>query len=302
MSGLRDLDDRVVPRLAVRLRATLDAGRSWRAGAPAQGFLRRLDDRYARRGPLAVVRDVPQIGLAVVAAVFLAGAGVALARGGDGAGRVVQTAQADAVLGPEVGTVVSDYVERVRDRSVALSAQTPDDVHVALVSLRRYHRPEEVGSLLEGLEVERAYLKVPSSDPSEVLTADVQDLVADLRGLYATTAQRRAEDREEFITLSRGMTPTSPEETSVRDQYELSARLAGREAQAYRTGCPCVFAAVVEGPAAVLAALPALDGVRAVELAPTGTELTDLRVRPLPPEQTATVEAGAVTRPGRPGG
>lgn len=300
MSGLRDLDERLVPRLAGWLRGALDAVRSPHAAGSLQDALRRLDERYARRGPLAVVRDVPQIGLAVAAAVFLAGAGVALVRGYDDRG--AQTVQAVPALGPEVGTAVPDYVERVRERAVALSARAPDDVHVALVSLTRYLQPEEVGSLLEGLEVRRAYLKVQSSDPSEVLSADVQDLVADLRGLYATTAQRRAEDREEFITLSRSMSPTTPEETAVRDLYELSARMAGREAQAYRTGCSCVFAAVVEAPASVLAALPALDGVRAVELAPAGTQLADLRVRPLPPEQTTTVTADPVPRPPRPGG
>lgn len=266
MTGLRDLDDRAVPRLAAWLRATLD------------------------------------VGPAVVAAVFLAGAVVAVARGGDAADRSEQTAQTAPGLGPEVGMTVPDYVERARERAVARSAQAPDDVHVALVSLTRYRQPEEVGSLLEGLEVERAYLKVPSSDPSEVLAADVQDLVADVRGLYAATARRREEDREELLGLSRGIVATTPEERSRRDSYELSARLAGREALAYRTGCPCVFAAVVKGPASLLAALPALDGVRAVELAAAGTELVDLRVRPLPPEQTATVTADAPPRPGPAGG
>ena len=315
MSGLRDLDDRVVPRLATWLRTRVDAARtrpspSSSSGDPsgpeasARGFLRRLDDRYASSGPLALLREVPQVGLAVAAALFLTGAGVAVARGGggDSVDRGAQTAQARTALGPAAGTAVPDYVARVGERAVALSAEAPDDVHVGLVSLTRYVQPEELASLLDGLEVRRAYLAVPSTDPGEVLAADVQDVVGDLRGLYAATAARRAEDREEFIRTSRGIVATTPAEIASRDSYELAARVAGREAAAYRAGRPCVFAAVVEGPARVLAALPAFDGVRAVELAPAGTGLSELRVRPLPPEQTGTVTTGEVPRPGPTGG
>lgn len=83
---LRDLDARVVPRLALALRSLLDAVRNGPArthgdgSAPRRGALRRLDDRFATVGPLAVLRDVPQLGVVVVLAVLLTGAGVVLAR------------------------------------------------------------------------------------------------------------------------------------------------------------------------------------------------------------------------------
>ena len=94
---LDDLDERWVPRLAVRLRAVVDnAGvrrerlaarlRNARASVLEPGPdspLRGLDERYAMHGPLALLRDVPQLGLLLVAAVFLTGSVVALERAGD---------------------------------------------------------------------------------------------------------------------------------------------------------------------------------------------------------------------------
>lgn len=316
MSGLRELDDRVVPRAAARLRALVDrTGGRRRAvtqrardavvAPPAPGLLRRLDDRFARRGPLGVVRDVPQVGVVVIATVFLAGAGVALARSGDdgprrggAAGTTAAAPQESRRLGPEVGALVPDYVAAAGQQAVAYSRERPDALHVALVSLTAYREPDEVRALLAGIEVQRAYLRVPSSDPSEVLSADVQDLVGDLRLLYAATAERKGDDQEEFLELARSIDAQNDEQTRFKEFYELSARLAGREATAYRTGCACLFSVVVRAPARVLAELPALEGVRAVELAPRGVALEELRVQPLGPEQTTTVAAAAEPRSG----
>lgn len=307
MSGLRDLDARVVPRAAARLRAAVDrAGarrRAVREGARAvvapSGPLGRLDDRFARRGPLRLVRDVPQVGLGVALAVLLAGAGVALARNGDGPSSPGTTRAAPEVrvLGPAVGAEVEDYLVTSRARAAALSQAQPEAEHVALVSLGEYRTPDDVADLLVGVEVERAFLRVPSDTPGEVLTSDVEDLVGDLRALYAATAERKAEDQREFVRLARSLGAATEEQRQVRDFYELSAQIAGREATAYRTGCACVFAAVVRGTADALAELPALTGVRGVELAPRGVALEELRVQPLDPRQTGRVEAGAVPRP-----
>ena len=66
---LRELDAELVPRLAATLRSLLDRGRRWGDAARAVAWpsggrgLRRLDDRCAGTGPLALLRDVPQRGL-----------------------------------------------------------------------------------------------------------------------------------------------------------------------------------------------------------------------------------------------
>ncbi|MCU1692169.1 MAG: hypothetical protein JWM64_1260 [Frankiales bacterium] len=295
--SLRDLDARLVPRAAQRLRALLDRSRPARPGRPA-GPLRRLDDRFTARGPLRLVRDVPQVGLLVVAAVFFSGSAVALSRSGDDDPSAVSSSS--RVLGPELGAPVADYVAAVRARAVEESRDHPRREHVALVSLSGYRTPEQAQALLGGLEVERAYLRVPGDAATEVLPADVQDLVGDLRLLYAATATRKADDQEEFLGLARSITPSDPEQRRFKEFYETSARLAGQEATAYRTGCACLFSVVVTGRADALAALPALDGVRAVELADSGLRLAQLRVRPLAPEQTATVSAEVPVLPSPP--
>ena len=53
---------------------------------------------------------------------------------------------------------------------------------------------------------------------------------------------------------------------------------------------------VVRGTAETLAELPALEGVRGVELAPREVPLEQLRVQPLGPEQTTTVGPGSAPR------
>jgi hypothetical protein len=138
---LDDLDERLVPGLAGRLRRFVDtAGERWqRAGAsmrrraaaladPAPTApLRRLDDRFAAHGPLALLRDVPQLGLLLVAAVFLAGSGVALERSGSKS-RAVQTQAASVApttLGPAPGTSIAAYIAATRKRAVAVSKMSP---------------------------------------------------------------------------------------------------------------------------------------------------------------------------------
>ncbi|MCW2778444.1 MAG: hypothetical protein JWN17_2169 [Frankiales bacterium] len=307
MSGLRDLDDRLVPRLAARVRRAVDAVRGHRSDlgerarsvvapvptASRPGPLRRLDDRFAQRGPLGVVRDVPQVGLVVIAAVFFAGAGVALARGGeDGPGRASSNtvaSPASRVLGPAVGASVPDYVAQAKAHAVELSRQRPGVLHVALVSLTAYGKPDDVRRLLAGLEVQRAYLRVPSDQPTEVLPAPVQDLAGDLKLLYTAKAGQKAKDQVEFLSLARSIVPENPEQRRFKEFYEQAARLSGLEATAYRTGCACLFAVVVRGRASDLTQLTAYPGIRAVELAPGGVPLEQLRVQPLDPADTTVV-------------
>jgi len=67
LERLRVVDEQQVPRLAAGLRSGLDGLRH-----PGGGALRRLDDRYAARGPLGRLRRTPVLALALVAAVLLA--------------------------------------------------------------------------------------------------------------------------------------------------------------------------------------------------------------------------------------
>lgn len=302
MSGLRDLDDRLVPRLATALRGLLDGIGERRARviravvAPARrGRLRRLDDRFAAAGPLAVLRDVPQLGLLLVAAVFLVGAGVALAR--NSPSQVAEREQVQAeqalplTLGPPVGADVDAFFRSSTSRAVELTRDSPDDNFLALVSLTGELTAEQTGQLVAGsqLSVRRAYVRAPVGGSAEVLPVDTAtDVTGDLTALFAVTAIRRSDEQRELLLLAASITGTDASEQRFREQYEADARTRGQEAAAYRTACRCVLAVVVQGSARELAELAALPAVRGLEIARRGAELTALQIDPLPPEVTGT--------------
>jgi hypothetical protein len=309
---LHDLDERLVPRAAAALRGGVDAAGRRRERAvtavrrtvsaaldpAADGPLRRLDDRYAHRGPLALLRDVPQLGLLVVAAVFLSGAGVALARSGTQHRADTARQQAEAsiptTLGPAPGSNVAAYVSTTRKRAVLVSKAAPDGMYTALVSFSRYLTPEQTRLLLGELEVKKvlAHVHLPSA---EVLPIPVTStLVEDVETTFSAISKRKVRDRKEFLNLASSITGTAADEQQYKAFYADAARTAGKEAAAYGKGCACVFAALIRGKARDLAALPSLSGVRAVDIG--GGDDDTLQLQPLLPEQKVTV-----TRPVTPG-
>lgn len=308
---LRQADDRLVPRLAARLRALVDgsAARRDRGRAAvrrtttsvlepsASSPLRRLDDRFAARGPLALLRDVPQLGFLVVAAVFLTGSAVALERSGsaDRATNARKTVEATipTTLGPAPGSKVAAYVGATRKRAVLVSQAAPDKTYTALVSFNRYLTAEQARLLLGDLEVKKvlAHVKLPNA---EVLPIPVTStLVADVGVSFAAISKRKVRDRKEFVNLAATITGATKEERQFKAFYADAARTAALEAAAYGKNCSCIFAALVRGKARDLAALPALSGVRAVDIG--GGDDDTLQLQPLLPEQTVTV-----TRPATP--
>lgn len=311
--SLRGLDERLVPRLATALRALLDRLADSRTRtrrslvAPARrGPLRRLDDRFASSGPLALLRDVPQLGVLLVAAVFLAGAGVAVARNSPESVAEREQVEAEQALpldlGPPVGADVDDHFATALERVVTLSDRDPDEEFLALVSLRDELTPEAAGALLTAstLTARRAYVRAPVGDGAEVLPVELDgDVAEQLTAVFAETAATRGEEQRQLLELARSIPDGAAEsEQRFKAQYEADARLKGLEAAAYRTACTCVIALVVDGPARELAELPSLPSVRGVEVARRGADLPAVNVDPLPPEVTGTRPEPAAGRPG----
>ena len=317
--GLKDLDAQLVPRLAAALRGFLDGAERLRetareaarqraqalVAAPSQGLLGRLDDRFAARGPLKLLRDVPQLGLLLVAAVFLAGTGAALALSGPEQVRERQQAQQEAelplTLGPAVGDDIDAHFAEARERAVSLSRDDPEENYLALVSLNKGLTPQETGVLLQesGLTVRRAYLRAPvPGDPEQIVFQTPSDIVTGLQQVFSEIAARKAKEQQDLLGTARTITAGTPEEAEFRELYEADARTAGQEAAAFRTGCACVFALVVEAEVGELAELPALPVVRGVEVSPRGAELTSLDVRPLPPTAKGVVPPPSTRTPG----
>lgn len=265
--------------------------------------LRDLDDRFASSGPLGLVRDVPQLGLLVVVVVFLSG--VLVARSNDEAqsSRLRGDAGAPVMLGPPVGSGIEEYFTAVRERTAAVADSDAKGRFVALVSLSDERTPAQAQQLVvqNDLAVRRIYLRAPDGgELSEVLPVDTpsEDVVGAARQAYEQTARRKRDEQRELISLAQSIEPTTDEEAGFKTFYEQAARTAEAEAAAYGSGCTCVFALVVQAPAARLAALTTMPGVRGVELAPRGAKLSDLEVLPLPPDATGVVEPPAPT-PGR---
>lgn len=304
MSRLRDLDDRLLPWWAGRVGGVRDRfGRPHSRRQPtASRGLRRLDERYAGRGPLALVRDVPQVGLVVVGAVFLAGTGLAVSRESARARQqslqqVVQPTNAPpsaeptlgpAGLGPAVGTRVPDYLSSAA-AGLAAAGEGPAS-RLALVSLSSYLTPTQAVALLGSQSARRVFLRAPVAGlEASQLPVDVTDLGPDLTRVYRQTATGREAARAEYQRYVDTIAATTEEEKSFRRLYSSLAKAAALESKAYASACACVYAAVVEEPAAALQQLATKAGVRAVQVAPAGSELRAATVDPLLPEVTTTV-------------
>jgi hypothetical protein len=307
---LDDLDERFVPRMAARLRDLLDGAADRRASTrqkvsgvtgsllepDPRSPLRRLDDRYASSGPLALLRDVPQLGLLLVSAVFLAGAGVALARSGDQQRAETAQQQIDSTtptaLGPEVGARIDTYVATARKRAVLASQSTPDGEYTALVSFAKYLTPQQARLTLGELDVTKVLLhaKLPSAD---VLPVAVDDLVPDAQKVFADVVKRKGQDAAEFSKLAGSIVAQSKEEEQFKAFYLAAPTPNPPAAPPYKGNCACIIAALVRGKARELAALASVPGVRAVELGGRGDDDDDdetLLLRPLAPEQTGIVK------------
>ena len=98
-------------------------------------------------------------------------------------------------------------------------------------------------------------------------------------------------ERAEYIQLGRRVrNQGEPPERALR-AYETAAGTAATEAAAYRSGCSCVFAAVLRAAPAVLQGVARRAGVRIVDPAPEVRRLDRTEFRPPLPEQTGTVPA-----------
>ncbi|MEO6204895.1 MAG: hypothetical protein ABIO67_05875 [Mycobacteriales bacterium] len=305
---LDDLDDDLVPRVAARLRAFLDGLSAQRDALASRlrglgdGPLRRLDDRYASTGPLALMRDVPQLGVLVIAAVFVSGAGIALARSSDQQRAQRVQEQLDTAsptsLGAPVGTDISTYIAQSTSQLVSLAKTKPDTEYTALVSFRAYLTPERVRITLGDLDVQQVVVraKLPAeAAPAEVVPIPITNLVMDVRTFGKALAVRKQTEAKEFSGLATSIVGTSPAEKQFKAFYQEAAKAALQEARVFAGPCACVIGALVRGKARDLAELPAVATVRAVEVGGR-TAADGIDLAPLLPEQT-----GVVATPAMPG-
>jgi hypothetical protein len=303
---LRELDERYLPAAAAWLRARLDAV-SARVDRGREALGRwdpdTLDERFAGRVPLALIRSRPVLALCLVGALLVTGIGAVVVQERHDDGRTAAHPSelpgqggvpAGAVLGPAVGASTREYVRKASGGLVDAVRDAPGATRVALVSLSTYRTPEQVGALLSGFTVRRAFLRAKAAGKeAAALPVEVQGpLLPALRRAYADTARTRRLAQKSYQGYVDALHADSSKDRAFRDLYAAFARSSGVEARAYATDCACVYAVLVTASPVLLLSLAARPGVRAVEVAGSGLTVLQVQVQPLLPE----VE-GIVPRP-----
>lgn len=284
MSRLRSLDDRWLPRLARRLRRSVD--RVHRAASARHGVVGLTSE---------AVEEAPAI-VGAIAAVLIASVLIAVA----GTGSVGEGASAPqpsppsvplaATIGPAPGASVSTYLEHAAYDLRHFGEIAGGRSTYAVVDLRRTQMPAQTVRTFDGVDVVRAYVKVPGRLPTQVRSVPIAGIDGLVAGMH-TAASVATATAKSYAALLRTFHPTNHVGHVTRHRYVEAHRAALFEAArlARPQRCRCVFAAVVRADVTRLAALARLPEVRVVDPASPAIPLTGLTIRPLEPDVTTVV-------------
>ncbi|WP_229075763.1 hypothetical protein [Actinoplanes sp. DH11] len=203
---------------------------------------------------------------------------------GEATGVVVQ-------VGVVEGQSVDGYLDSARhDMAVLTAPSAPAAGETwALVALREYAAPALLADLLAGAAVAQVYARVPLPDTRTPVTRiAAHQLPGDVTAGMLAAAVTRDQEEAEYLRLAAALTGDGHNEQRLREVYRTAAGTAAAEAQAYRTGCACVFAAVVRAVPPVLTGLATTPGVRVVDPAPEVSRLDRAEFRPPLPEESGS--------------
>ncbi|MFC0099708.1 hypothetical protein ACFFKH_19580 [Micromonospora marina] len=198
-------------------------------------------------------------------------------------------------VGVTGGASIPAYLRTAGEELARLDA--PDGY--ALVSFDGYLTPARAAAALDGTRVSAVVARVPlPGRQTEIVRIAALRLPQDAVAGMAGVATRK--DRETADYRSRAAAATADPE--LRRVYDSGAEVAAREAEAYRAGCACVYAAVVSAVPDALRALAGRRNVRVVDPAPEVTRLDRTVFTPPLPEQRDVVRPPADTGPAEAGG
>ncbi|HET6480974.1 MAG TPA: hypothetical protein VFG35_13185 [Actinoplanes sp.] len=195
-------------------------------------------------------------------------------------------------VGVVQGQSVPGYLDAARGELAALTDPSGPAAGEtwALVSLGGYRATGLLPELLSGTAVAQVYARVPLSEAhTAVVRIPVYRLPADVLSGMLDTALERDQEQAGYEALARRLTGDDENRQRARRAYAAAARTAAAEGSAYRSGCSCVFAAVVRAAPSTLREVAGRPGVRAVDPAPEVRELDRTEFRPPLPEQNGTV-------------
>ncbi|MFG2061332.1 hypothetical protein ACGFIK_07905 [Micromonospora sp. NPDC048871] len=253
---LRQLDQRLLPRLAA--------------------MLRRLDQGPARNSLLSWVA-VLSCGAVLFTAVFATGGPPLSDRT---VGEVTRVGIAD-------GDSIPSYERTAAADLAGLARRTPlADGTYALVSLSEYVTPQSLATVVGDVGVSVVFGRVPLPDrQTEIVRIPAQRLPEDVTAGMADLAERKEREAADYRSRAAALGGGGPQERELRQLYVSGARLAEREAAAYRESCACVYAVVVRAKPSVLRGVATRPGVRVVDPAPEVRRLERTVFTPPLPEQ-----------------
>ncbi|MGW3888518.1 hypothetical protein ACWD69_07510 [Micromonospora chokoriensis] len=266
---LRQLDQRLLP--------------------PLTRAVARLGDRSARSGVLswaAVLSAAAVLGTAVWA--------VDDAPVGD------RTVGEVTRVGVTDGDSVPGYLRSAAADLAALpaSASSAGSGTYALVTLTEYLPPQRLAAVLGDVGVSTVFGRVPlPGRQTEIVRIPALRVPDDVVAGMEEVAARKDAEAADYQARAAAVDGDGVGERELRERYVSGAEVATAEAAAYRTGCACVYAAVVRAAPQVLRGVAARPDVRAVDPAPEVYRLDRTVFTPPLPEQRDVVRPPADTGP-----
>jgi len=284
---LRSLDENWLPRLARRAhhwrRRSYDAVQAVGGPRSAPGHAARAEPALA--GSIAAVLIA-----ALLVAIFGPHDPYDHDAGPDNPSASIAPPQ--QTLGPQAGTSISTYLTAAAFDLRHFAEVSRGKPGYALISLNRYVTPAEAARALAGINVTRAYVRVPNQTlPTSIYPVSLLGNFGSLVEGMQSQSRFAGLNAKTYAQIVAGFKPKTDREKAEKRIYAELADAARFESIALATpqSCGCVFAVLVRADFLQLAALTHLPDVRAVDPAPPAITLDQLSVLPLRPDFTTVV-------------
>ncbi|MEU8182742.1 hypothetical protein AB0B86_18500 [Micromonospora sp. NPDC049047] len=218
-----------------------------------------------------------------------------------------ETPSGDPTVGEVTRVGVTDgdsapgYLRSAAADLAALSSQSAPgtaDGTYALVTLDAYLPPQRLAMVLGDVPVSTVFGRVPlPGRQTEIVKIPALRVPDDVVAGMDQVASRKETEAADYRARAAAVDGDGASERELRARYASGAEVAAAEAAAYRTGCACVYAAVVRAAPVVLRGMAARPDVRAVDPAPEVYRLDRTVFTPPLPEQRDVVRPPADTGP-----
>ncbi|WCN79960.1 hypothetical protein [Micromonospora sp. LH3U1] len=201
-------------------------------------------------------------------------------------------------VGVTDGDSVPGYLRSAAADLAALpaSAPAPGDGTYALVTLDAYLPPQRLVTVLGDVPVSTVFGRVPlPGRQTEIVKIPALRVPDDVVAGMKQVAVRKDTEAADYRARAAAVDGDGAGERELRARYASGAEVAAAEAAAYRTGCACVYAAVVRATPVALRDVAGRPDVRAVDPAPEVYRLDRTVFTPPLPEQNDVVRPPADT-------